>query len=112
MEFAIKTKNMQLTPAIASVVQLRLESLARKVKRFGSSVTGEVEVGKTSNHHKKGEVFRAEIHVRLPGKLVYTESTQEDLYAAIGDAKRDAERQVVDYKGKKLATDKRRQDKE
>jgi putative sigma-54 modulation protein len=100
MEFAITTKNMQLTEAIASAVHKRVESLERKSKRFGASVSGNVEVGKTTNHHKKGDVFRAEIHVRLPGKLVYAESTHEDLYAAIGDAKRDAERQVVDYKDK------------
>ncbi len=110
MEFSIKTKNMELTSGIASVIQLRLESLVRKVKRFGNSVSGEVEVGKTSNHHKKGDIYRAEIHVRLPGKLVYTESTQEDLYAAIGEAKRDAERQVVEFKGK-LESGKRRETK-
>ena len=58
----------------------------------------DVEVGRTSEHHKKGDVHRAEIHVRLPGKVVYVESSDRDLYVAINQARKEAEREIVDYK--------------
>ncbi len=99
MQFSIKTKGVKLTDAIRTAIETKLASLDKKAARFGASVTGEVEVGKTTKHHKKGLCFRAEIHVRLPGKLVYAESIHEDLYAAIGEAKKDAERQVTAFKG-------------
>src|SRR5512142_1500045 len=99
MQFSIKAKGLTLTDAIKDAVEKKLASLDKKAARFGASVTGEVEVGKTTKHHKKGLCFRAEIHVRLPGKLVYAEAIHEDLYAAIGDAKREAERQVTAFKG-------------
>ncbi|MEY4744797.1 MAG: hypothetical protein RL272_742 [Candidatus Parcubacteria bacterium] len=107
MQFSIKAKGITLTEAIKTAVEKKLASLDKKAARFGASVTGEVEVGKTTRHHKKGLCFRAEIHVRLPGKLVYAEALHEDLYAAIGDAKREAERQVSTFKGSLAAKQKR-----
>jgi ribosomal subunit interface protein len=58
-----------------------------------------MEVAKSTRHHKKGDVFRAEIHVRLPGSLVYAEAETDDLYTAITAAKREAEEQIRKYKG-------------
>lgn len=99
MNLSLKTKNLTLTDAIRTAIEKKLATLDKKVAKFGTSVSGEVEVGKTTKHHKKGELFRAEVHVRLPGKLVYAEATHEDLYAAIGAAVREASAQVASYKG-------------
>ena len=98
MLFSIKATKIELTDAIRDAVAKRLEGLEKKIVRFGESVRAEAEVSRTTRHHKKGEVFRAEIQISLPGKKVYAEATHEDLYAAIGDAKREAERQVIAYK--------------
>jgi putative sigma-54 modulation protein len=98
MELNIKATNMELTDAIRAFVQEKMNSLDVKTSRFGDVVRGEVEVGKTTNHHQKGDIFRAEVHVRLPGKLVYAEAVHDDLYTAINDAKKEAERQIIDYK--------------
>jgi putative sigma-54 modulation protein len=99
MKLDIKSKNIDLTAAIRDFVESKMATLDAKVARFGTAVSAEVEVGKTSQHHKKGPVFRAEVHVRLPNKLVYAEAKNYDLYIAINDAKKEAERQVVAYKG-------------
>lgn len=100
MQLDIKTKDMELTDAIRAHIEAKVASLDAKVERFGDSVTAEVEVGRTTNHHQKGDVFRAEIHVRLPGNTVYAESTGEDLYASVNEATKEAGRQIVDYKEK------------
>lgn len=107
MQLDIKAKNLELTPAIRTYAEAKLATLDAKVKRFGTAVSAEIEVGKTSRHHKKGEVFRAEVHVRLPGKLVYAEALHSDLYTAIGNAKREAERQIMAHKGTIAAKTKR-----
>lgn len=107
MQLDIKAKNIELTAAIRSYVESKIATLEAKTKRFGEVVRAEVEVGKTSKHHKKGLLFRAEVHVRLPGKVVYAESLHADLYTAIGAAKREAERQISSFKGS-LATKQKR----
>lgn len=99
MNLSLKTKNIAMSDAIRAAVEKKLATLDAKVAKFGPSVSGEVEVGKTTKHHKKGELYRAEVHVRLPGKLIYAEATHEDLYAAIGAAVREASAQVASYKG-------------
>ena len=100
MQLDIKTKGIELTNAIRAHIEEKMASLDAKVARFGSAVTAEVEVGKTSEHHHKGDIYRAEVHVRLPGNTIYAEATHEDLYAAINQAKQEADRQIMDHKNK------------
>jgi len=98
MKIDIKATGIELTDAIRSFIQAKMDMLDNKTARFGDVVRAEVEVGKTTAHHKKGPVYRAEVHVRLPGKVVYVTATNYDLYIAINDAKKEAEREVVEYK--------------
>lgn len=98
MKLALKAKNITLTDAIKAFVTEKVNALDAKVKRYGDSVSAEAEVGMTSKHHKKGPIFRAELHVRLPGKLVYAESEDLNLYTAIVNAKKEAERQIAAFK--------------
>ncbi|HTK04893.1 MAG TPA: ribosome-associated translation inhibitor RaiA [Candidatus Eisenbacteria bacterium] len=99
MNLSLKGKGLSLTEAIKAAIEQKLAVLDKKVAKFGPSVNAEVEVGRTTKHHKKGELYRAEVHVRLPGKLVYAEALNKDLYAAIGAAVREASGQVASYKG-------------
>ena len=46
-----------------------------------------MEVGKTTNHHKQGDYFKAEFDVSINGEKFFTASEKSDLYKAIDDAK-------------------------
>ena len=107
MQVDIKATGLELTDAIRSFVQEKMDALDAKTARFGEVVRAEVEVGKTSAHHNKGLVFRAEIHVRLPGKTVYVESVHEDLYTSIIDAQKEAEREILRHKEEFIGKKKR-----
>ena len=107
MQIDIKAKNITLTEAIRVYIESKLAGFDAKVARFGSSVSCEVEVGMTTRHHKKGPIFRAEIHVRLSGNLVYAEAEDFNLYVALNEAKKEADRQILAYKGAKTAKAKR-----
>ena len=52
-------------------------------------------------------MLRAEIHVRLPGKVVYAQAENYDLYIAINDAVKEARRQISTYKGSLSAKQRR-----
>ncbi len=98
MQVDIKGNGIELTDALRGFIQEKMDTLDAKTARFGEVVRAEVEVGKTSDHHQKGPVFRAEVHVRLPGKVVYVEAVHDDLYTAVIDARKAAEREIVQYK--------------
>jgi ribosomal subunit interface protein len=107
MQYDLKAKAITLTPAIRAAVEKSMKMLDAKVKRFGASVTGEVEVMKSTRHHRKGDFFRAEIHVRLPGALIYAQAEMDDLYNAIVTARHEAEEQIAKYRGKRQDSRKR-----
>jgi ribosomal subunit interface protein len=91
------TKNMEMTEAILAYVEEKLMSLEKLCEKY-SPCDIAVEVGKTSEHHQKGNIFRAEFNMTIPGAVLRAESTKDDLYAAIDDAKDQLKRQLVDRK--------------
>lgn len=93
----IKATKLELTSAIKDYVDKRLSSLVNICARY-SPCDISVEVGKTSQHHHKGEVFFAEFNLTIPGASLRATSTTDDLYAAIDDARDELRRQLVDRK--------------
>lgn len=87
MNINIKTTNISLTPAIAEYTQKRLNKAVQLIEDDPSARV-DVELAKTTGHHHKGEIFRAEVHIVASGKNIYVASEKEDLYVAI-DAVRD-----------------------
>lgn len=95
----IKATNMELTPAITDYVNKRLETLEKFAK--GKEMTGQVEVGKTTNHHKQGEVYKAEFDINISGERFFTETSTGDLYSAIDEAKEEIVRRITNNKDRK-----------
>jgi putative sigma-54 modulation protein len=87
MKINIVGKNMELTEAIKTYVSDKVQSLEKLLNTEGGEPMAEVEVGKTTMHHEKGEVFRAEINLTSGGQFLRAEATKDDLYAAIDVAK-------------------------
>lgn len=90
---------IEITPAIDAAVRTRVEELAKYTKGI-SPAEASVEVGKPSAHHNKGDVFTAEMSVRLGDKSYRVQCTAGDLYAAIDQAQEDMKRQILSGKNK------------
>jgi putative sigma-54 modulation protein len=105
MNINIKATNMELTGAISDYVNKRLASLEKFSKN--TEITGYVEVGKTTNHHKQGDVFKAELDININGDKFFAMSEQSDLYAAIDDAKEEISRKIKNNKDRKQTLFKR-----
>ena len=95
----IQGKNIELTDAIRNYVTEKIEGIARFAKRFDPCDVA-VEVGKTSEHHNKGDVFFAEMNVVVLGDVVRAHAVRDDLYAAIDEVKDDVKRQLIAKKEK------------
>jgi putative sigma-54 modulation protein len=102
MKINIKATGIELTPAISDYVHKKVSSLEKYLEK-GSDVVAQVEVGKSTQHHKSGEVFRAEVHLIGAGFDLYAASEQTDLYAAIDVVKDEISRNLTHQKGKRFA---------
>jgi ribosomal subunit interface protein len=105
MNTNIKATNMELTDAISNYINKRLLGIEKFVKK--GEMIARIEVGKTTNHHKQGDVFKAEFDLDISGVKFYTISEKDDLYAAIDEAKQEIVRQITNNKDRKQTLYKR-----
>ncbi len=97
----IKATNIELTPAIQEYVEEKLAYLDELLSD-DSSIMANVEVGKTTPHHQKGDVMRCEVNLQVPGRLLRVEKTEKDLYKAIDKVKDHLARQIKDWRGRQI----------
>ncbi len=96
----IKGTNMELTLAISDYINKKTESINKFVSE-GEELSIYVEVGKTTNHHKQGNFYKAEFDVQINGEKFFTDSEKSDLYKAIDDAKDEVVRKIKSNKKRK-----------
>ncbi len=85
---------MDLTDALREYVEQKISPLEKMTTVASDSIHAAVEIGKTTHHHKKGDVFRAEVNMHLAHDMLRAVSVQEDLYTAIDDIKDDMAREL------------------
>jgi len=95
MKTNVKVTAIELTPAISQYLTEKLAHLNKfTVGMDDDSIMVNVEIGKTTHHHKSGDYFRTELNLNLNGLDFRTEATEGDLYASIDVAKDDLIEQI------------------
>ncbi len=97
----IYSPNLKLTADIKEHIRKELKNL-QKFHDHQVAPSIKVEVGKTATHHKKGEVFRAEINMPAFGRMLRAEEATENIHSAINIVKEEIERQVKKFKEKRM----------
>ena len=100
-------KNMQITEGIKDYLYKKLAHLEKFIDSADQSVLCEVELGKTTQHHKTGDVFRTEINLHIAGKNLRAVSETDELFASIDMAKDEMVRELQVNKDKKVSLIKR-----
>lgn len=99
----IKGTGIELTPAISEYIEKRFQTFERFAPGGDtSSMHLEVEVGKTTHHHKSGDFFKAEVNLKIAGKNFYAVTEKDDLYAAIDEVKDEIVYQITSDKDKTI----------
>lgn len=100
MKINIKSTNLDLTPALKEYIEEKIGSLVKFLTRFDAegAVESRVEVGRTTRHHHKGPVFRAEVNIDVPGKVLRAEAEDLDIRTAIDEVKDKLKREAEKYK--------------
>lgn len=94
MRLTIQTTNIEHTEAIDAYVTKKLAELDRLLDPKEREEIARVELAKTTNHHKHGKVFYAEITFHLKKKDFRAAEEGEDLYEAIDLMKDEIIREV------------------
>lgn len=109
MEISIKSKKIEVSDHVKEYIEKKLLSIVRFIP---DTVEGEEEdkeeVGERADRiileveleESKG-VFRSEVHMSLPGKMIRVEDTAETLKESIDKVRHELEREVKEYKEKK-----------
>ena len=101
MKINIKTSNLDLTPALNQYIEEKIGSLSKFLKNYEKEgeIQVRIEVARTTRHHHRGDVFRTEINLDLPGKMLRNVAEREDARFAINEAKDELQREIKKYKG-------------
>jgi ribosomal subunit interface protein len=101
MKINIKAANLDLTPALNQYLEEKIDSLSKFLKNYEieGEIQARVEVGRTSRHHHRGNVFRAEVNLILPKKILRSVAEREDIRVAIDEVKDELQQEIKKYKG-------------
>jgi len=96
----IKGTNMELTETIKDYINDKIGGMA---KFWDKIIDANVEVGLINKHHQSGDIYRCEVNMRVPGKVLRVEKTEKDLYKAI-DKVKDHLRNMIEAEQSKRRT--------
>jgi len=105
MNIRIKATKIELTENIKDYVQEKMDMLEKYLGNI-QILNCDVEVGMSVGGQQKGQIYRAEVNLSVPGKLLRVEKTEKDLFKAIDKVKDHLEIIIKKYKEKK--TDRKR----
>lgn len=100
MNINIKTTTISLTPAISEYVDKHLDVIKRFLQD-DPTVQFDLELAKTTNHHRQGDIFKAEIHIVAKDQNIFASVEKEDLYAAIDIVRDEVLRKLKSTKDKR-----------
>ncbi len=112
MNIIIKTKNLELTDSLRIYINKRIDGLKKfiNVLRDDNLPQGKgktlsevfIEIEKETLHHKKGQIFKTEATIHLPGKSLVAEAKGDDLGKTVTEVRDELKREIRKYKLKKI----------
>lgn len=104
MTINIRALGIELTPSIRQYVEEKFSGLEKYSARTIEIMQMDVEIGKDTNHHHKGDVFSCSVSVDIPGDLLKVERNAEDLYKAIDKVRDHLRETLAQRKDKEIET--------
>src|SRR3989338_10153443 len=106
MTINLKASNVSLTPEIRSYLDRRLESLQKFLPEGKDAFVADIELSRVTKHHT-GDVFLAEINIRVGSRVFHAIDERPDLFEAIDQMRDEIVRELGSFKDKRLSLLKR-----
>ncbi|MGD0976816.1 MAG: ribosome-associated translation inhibitor RaiA [Minisyncoccia bacterium] len=119
MKIILHAKNLELTPAIRDYVDEKIGSIAKFLSSPSHSnlecegkpnkdlIEARVEVSRPSRHHHEGDVFYAEVNLKMGKNLMRATYEHNDPHVAIDRVRDEIERQIKKFKEKRSEKERR-----
>ncbi len=95
MTTTITAKQIELTPAIRQYAEEKMGTL---LKYLDSIRHIDVELGRDTNRHQKGDVYVCKANVQIGSKVMQVEREEDDLYKAIDKVRDHLRVELADWK--------------
>jgi len=110
VKIVIKSTNIELSPSLKKYIEEKIGELEKFIQVAGKKdqsldkgkppYEAWVEIERTTRHHRKGRIFRAECQIGLPGRSARAESVRVNIHLAIDEVKDELQRELKKYKDK------------
>ena len=110
MRVTIRQKNLKITPALTKYIEQKILKPIHRLLKEGVAQDLpilDLEFARTTRHHRKGKIYRAEANLTLGKKMIRAEADEEDVRKACDLLQAELEREIRSYKGKRIARDRR-----
>ena len=102
MKVSLKGTNIALLESTREYVDRKIVRMVEKLLiREGGAVALDIEVGKTTKHHRAGKIFRAEANLSVGRTLLRAEALGETLNEAIDLAEDELKQEIKKFKEKR-----------
>ncbi|MEK7162385.1 MAG: ribosome-associated translation inhibitor RaiA [Patescibacteria group bacterium] len=102
MKVSLKGTNIALLESTREYVDRKLVRMVEKLlARDEEPIALDIEVGKTTRHHRAGKIFRAEANLSVGWTLLRAEALGETLNEAIDLVEEELTREIKKFKEKR-----------
>lgn len=99
MNIDVKYTNVEHDPIFHRYLEKKIGGLERLIRKLDGGVTeARIELARTTRHHRKGTVYRAETNLCLPRRLLRAEAENGDMRAAVDAMYDRLEQEIIKYK--------------
>ncbi|OGE82701.1 MAG: ribosomal subunit interface protein [Candidatus Colwellbacteria bacterium RIFCSPLOWO2_01_FULL_48_10] len=103
MKINITANNIEVTEPLKAHIEERIHSLDKFLSKHDpDNVQTWVVVARTTNHHKHGDVYQAEINLRVGGDAFMAKAEGSDMRAVIDEVKDKVKAELIQHKDKNL----------
>ncbi len=100
MKITIQAPNLELTPALTQFIEEKIGGLEKFLKKFHpEDVLARVDVGRSTRHHRHGNVYHVDVNLVLPHGTIRAAHDDEDVRKAINVARDILQREIKKFKG-------------
>lgn len=100
MNITTKTPNYEASDKALAFAKERFGSVARLLGNEKDTALLEIELGRSTEHHKSGQIYRAEANLDAGGRLYRAEAEGDAIEAAIDKAAGELSREVKKARGR------------
>ncbi|MFA7662524.1 MAG: ribosome-associated translation inhibitor RaiA [Patescibacteria group bacterium] len=98
MQIQIYAKDIELTQAIKEYAENKIGGLDKFLENI---IEAQIDLARTTEHHKQGEVYEASANLVVPGDKIHAAFTSENLYTAIDGLVDELQDEIKEKKGRR-----------